>query len=154
MTLKNNESTLKYPLPPEGQPRHTEDDSDFASSSHSNHPYSPSLSRTPAVADPNTRYWEEGWYIWVTKNRWAVQEKIDLMMFDLEKQTAWQRSKEQDARAWADEDEERRRSRLQAEARTGYAGDVTEGASGSSAVGKEEQEREDELFRTTYLNAA
>lgn len=96
----------------------------------------------------------------MTKNRWAAQEKIDLMMFDLEKQTAWQKSKEQDAAAWAAEDEERARVRMQAQARERTGVKVGEGSEHhhqqQAGMTQEEMaaERDDELFRQTYLNAS
>lgn len=35
------------------------------------------------------RYWEEGWYIWATKSRLAITEKLDMMGTNLQEQTDW-----------------------------------------------------------------
>lgn len=102
---------LKYPLPPEGQRKLLDfglDDDDDDDHHHDEYPPSRYPSSTTHVAgkgkekQEEVKFWEEGWYIWMTKNRWAVQEKMDLMMLDLEKQAHWQRMKEQDERIWAE----------------------------------------------------
>lgn len=36
-----------------------------------------------------TEVWKQGWYVWMTKNKWAAQEKMDSMMSDLERQAEW-----------------------------------------------------------------
>ncbi|KAF9817070.1 hypothetical protein IEO21_03652 [Rhodonia placenta] len=86
----------KIPLPPEGQ-------------------------RTPSLAqllvgagdgehermDAEARRWEEGYYLWLSRSRWAAQEKLDLMQSDLERQAWWQRYKQQATERW--EEQERRR---------------------------------------------
>lgn len=84
-------SDERFPLPPEGQPSSalTADDS--------------------IVGGPRTRdvcYWQEGWYVWMTKNSWAVQERVEVMALDLEKQTEWMRVKEEERRAWAEQERE------------------------------------------------
>ncbi|GBE81275.1 hypothetical protein BKA93DRAFT_820935 [Sparassis latifolia] len=80
---------MKYPLPPEGQ-------------------------RTPSLTgmlsgQPNeeneprqteVRHWNEGWYLWSSKSRWAAQERMDLMMCDIERQAEWQRYKEEMNEKW------------------------------------------------------
>lgn len=63
------------PLPHEGQPQEAFDEGMVGDSER-------------------TQYWKEGRYIWVSKSRWAAQEKLDSMMNDLPKQTAWMRYKE------------------------------------------------------------
>lgn len=42
-----------------------------------------------------TRYWEDGWYLWYSRNRSAAQEHMGLMRHDLRKQTTWQDRKEE-----------------------------------------------------------
>ncbi|RDX41421.1 hypothetical protein OH76DRAFT_1412160 [Lentinus brumalis] len=48
-----------------------------------------------------TKYWQEGWYLWWSNSRWAVQEKLDLMRRDLEGQSEWQRLKDRRNDEWA-----------------------------------------------------
>ncbi|OAX43696.1 hypothetical protein K503DRAFT_680602 [Rhizopogon vinicolor AM-OR11-026] len=72
-----------YPLPPEGQPN-----PDSLSSS------------SPKSVD--IRYWEEGWYLWTSRSRWATQERLDLMMWDLDHQDHWQRHKDEVQKEWDD----------------------------------------------------
>ncbi|KAI0808069.1 hypothetical protein C8Q74DRAFT_1230845 [Fomes fomentarius] len=48
-----------------------------------------------------TKYWQEGWYLWWTSSRWASQEKLDLMHMDLKSQTEWQRLKDRRNDEWA-----------------------------------------------------
>ncbi|PFH52097.1 hypothetical protein AMATHDRAFT_2351 [Amanita thiersii Skay4041] len=71
----------KYPLPLEGQPENIPrflggkppDDAD-------EHPQQ--RQRRP----DDTKYWDEGWYVWTSKDRWAMQEKTETMLMDLEQQ--------------------------------------------------------------------
>lgn len=94
----------KYPLPPEGQnvpgflgtlvgSSHSSEESEesgtWASVAGTKHP-------------EEVRHWKEGWYIWTSKSRWGAQEKIDLMMCDLERQAEWQKYKEKVNQEWAD----------------------------------------------------
>ncbi|EKM53453.1 uncharacterized protein PHACADRAFT_259849 [Phanerochaete carnosa HHB-10118-sp] len=44
--------------------------------------------------------WKAGWYVWLTKNKWAVQEKMDGMMTDLERQAEWARMKHDVNQEW------------------------------------------------------
>ncbi|THH06970.1 hypothetical protein EW145_g3712 [Phellinidium pouzarii] len=94
-----NGAANEYPLPPEGQPSSAIIDGAVGG-----------VPGTRSAAE-GVRYWKEGWYIWMTKNRWAAQEKMDLMMFDLDKQTAWMRTKEQEERAWAEKEAQIERER-------------------------------------------
>jgi len=88
---------LKYPLPPEGQ-------------------------RTPGLVDvligetehesgrgnpEEVRHWDEGYYVWFSKSRWAAQEKMDLMMYNLERHAAWQRYKQQVTEKWEQQERQR-----------------------------------------------
>lgn len=83
------EYDLKFPLPPEGQPEGAVVDGIVGG---------PNMDGRPSARD--VRFWEEGWYIWMSRSRWATQEKMDLMLMDLERQTKWMRAKEFDQRAW------------------------------------------------------
>lgn len=72
------------------------------------------------------RYWEEGWYIWGTKSRWAAQEKMDLMMMDLDRQTSWMRSKEDNERDWYEAELQRARDNVHLANNTGVSGSYGE----------------------------
>ncbi|EGO00944.1 hypothetical protein SERLA73DRAFT_105438 [Serpula lacrymans var. lacrymans S7.3] len=81
-------SSRLFPLPPEGQPgssRPLRQDPGHFSEDHELSP--------PYTSPEDTRYWEEGWYLWTSKSRWAAQEKFDLMTCDLHRQDQWQRYK-------------------------------------------------------------
>ena len=91
-----------YPLPPEGQPSSAIVDGIVDG---------PNRDGRPSAKD--VQYWQEGYYVWFTKNRWAAQEKIDLMMLDLARQTGWIRTKEQEERAWFDSQMQRVPSAVQ-----------------------------------------
>ncbi|OCB85814.1 hypothetical protein A7U60_g7166 [Sanghuangporus baumii] len=101
---------LKYPLPPEGQRKlfnfgvddESDDDGDNSPSSRYPSATTNSNSKGKEKQGREVKYWEEGWYVWMTKNRWAAQEKMDLMMLDLEKQAHWQKVKEQEEHAWTE----------------------------------------------------
>ncbi|KAL4245040.1 hypothetical protein ABKN59_002847 [Abortiporus biennis] len=94
------EIDAKYPLPPEGQrtPQFLEtlsgkkkdgdaEGSTWKSIAGEKHP-------------DEMKYWREGWYLWMSESRWAAQEKMDLMMCDLEKQAEWQKYKERTNQEW------------------------------------------------------
>ncbi|EAU91468.1 hypothetical protein CC1G_01957 [Coprinopsis cinerea okayama7 len=90
------EGKAHYPLPAEGQPvnlprllggKAPEDPDDQPSSSKSS---------------PNTRNWEEGWYLWTSSSRRAALERMQLMSFDLEKQNAYRQQQEQRKEVWQD----------------------------------------------------
>jgi len=65
------------PLPPEGQPEQAVTNG-----------------QVNGVGAKDVKNWEEGWYLWTTKSRWASQERMDTMQLDLEQQTKWMRKKE------------------------------------------------------------
>lgn len=73
--------TVKYPLPPEGQ-RADEVYEGFGQSDGGER-------YEQKIREKDAKYWEEGWYIWYSKSRWAAQEKVDLMMHDLPTQVGW-----------------------------------------------------------------
>ena len=54
------------PLPPEGQPEEAIING-----------------KVDGVGAKDVKNWEEGWYIWTSKSRWASQERIDSMKLDL-----------------------------------------------------------------------
>lgn len=68
----------RFPLPPEGQRP-----DDLSSGQSVSNDYERKLRGEDA------KYWEEGWYLWYSQNRWAAQERIDLMMADLPSQSNW-----------------------------------------------------------------
>jgi len=43
----------------------------------------------------NAKYWDEGWYAWTGKGRFAMQEKTETMLLDLEQQQRMETLKEQ-----------------------------------------------------------
>ena len=84
---------VPLPLPHEGQPREAFDNGE--------------------VEDTDkTQYWKEGRYIWVSKSRWAAQEKLDSMMADLPKQAEWMRYKEALERQRYEEELDRLRQQI------------------------------------------
>ncbi|KAH7926967.1 hypothetical protein BV22DRAFT_1061876 [Leucogyrophana mollusca] len=86
--LAHDKAVKPYPLPPEGQ------EADYRHG-------------------PNDiRFWEEGWYLWTSKSRWAAQERLDLMMWDLGQQDHWQRHKDQVEREWDEYWAEHEKQRL------------------------------------------
>jgi len=93
---------LKWPLPPEGQPSSAIVDGMVGGPNQDGRP-----------SAEGVRYWEEGWYVWGTKSRWASQEKMDLMMMDLDRQTNWMRSKEDHERDWYEAELQRVRDNVQ-----------------------------------------
>jgi hypothetical protein len=56
----------KYPLPVEGQDRDTPEDSEL---------------QPPPQKE--TKYWEEGLYVWMSKSKWAAQDHMSQMSLDL-----------------------------------------------------------------------
>ncbi|KAG1781884.1 hypothetical protein EV702DRAFT_1177022 [Suillus placidus] len=70
-----------FPLPPEGQPN---------------------VDSLSSPKSDDIRYWEEGWYLWTSRSRWATQERLDLMMWDLDHQDHWQRHKDEVQKQWDD----------------------------------------------------
>lgn len=101
----------KYPLPPEGQPAsesaHGAPQSSEGQEWDEEYQWSPSMSFNSPKAS-NARYWKAGWYLWVSKSRWAAQEKMDLMMCDLAKQAEWQKYKERMNADWAEYEKQSR----------------------------------------------
>ncbi|KAH9834223.1 uncharacterized protein C8Q71DRAFT_711834 [Rhodofomes roseus] len=81
----------KIPLPPEGQ--------NIPSLTHILIGESPEGQEGRAQQD-EVRYWEEGYYVWLSKNKWAAHEKLDLMTFDLERQAVWAKYKQDKTEAW------------------------------------------------------
>ncbi|THH01332.1 hypothetical protein EW026_g1327 [Hermanssonia centrifuga] len=91
---------FKFPLPPEGQPTPIPDTSrvaggmDDSDDEHTDFESAWSPSSIGKGKQRQVRYWQDGWYVWLSKNRWAAQEKMDLMMYDLARQAEWQKHKE------------------------------------------------------------
>jgi len=52
------------------------------------------------VQEGEAEVWKTGWYLWLTKNKWAAQEKMDGMMTDLERQAEWARMKHDVNQEW------------------------------------------------------
>lgn len=93
---------VNHPLPPEGQ-RYSGwlamlvGDSQHA---HEDDPHGLVQEQAQRL-ERETKYWQEGWYLWWTSSRWASQEKLDLMRRDLKGQTEWQRLKDRRNDEWA-----------------------------------------------------
>lgn len=88
---------VKYPLPPEGQRAKVEPRSmslqDFTDDILADEDVRPSSSSSKD--EDKVRYWEPGWYLWSAKQRWAVQEHIDMMRCDLKIQEGWTKHKDE-----------------------------------------------------------
>ncbi|KAF8633453.1 hypothetical protein AX17_004622 [Amanita inopinata Kibby_2008] len=69
----------RYPLPLEGQP---ENIPKLLGGKHNDDADEKPRQRKAE----DTKYWEEGWYLWASKGRWAMQEKTEMMLMDLEQQ--------------------------------------------------------------------
>ena len=82
----------KYPLPPEGQPINLPRLLGGTSNNDSE-----DRPRTSA-----TNYWDEGWYLWTGQTRWAVLQKTDMMMLDLQKQQQAELNRERRKELWQD----------------------------------------------------
>jgi len=52
------------------------------------------------LREKDAKYWEEGWYLWHSKSRWAAQERLDLMMHDLAVQANWNKHMAKQKRDW------------------------------------------------------
>lgn len=88
-----SDGQAKYPLPPEGQPANvprylggkpTEDHD------------------TRESAADGTKVWDEGWYLWTSRSRFAIHEKTDTMVMDLEQQRRLAEHWEQRREVWQD----------------------------------------------------
>ncbi|TFK74034.1 hypothetical protein BDN72DRAFT_834042 [Pluteus cervinus] len=99
MTFKSHkvvgpDGRAKYRLPAEGQPSNIPrilggkppDDSD----------------KPQSTSNEETKYWDEGWYLWTSKSRWGLHEKTDAMLMDLEHQQRVIAQKEQRREVWQD----------------------------------------------------
>ncbi|KAH9946443.1 hypothetical protein B0H21DRAFT_415787 [Amylocystis lapponica] len=89
----------KHPLPPEGQNIPGIFDSLLGQSAEEQEAHSKDKE--------DVKNWEEGYYLWASTSRWAAQEKIDLMMYDLERQEQWQRYKEKVNEKFAQREQQR-----------------------------------------------
>jgi len=82
----------KYPLPSEGQsaniPRYL-----GGSPKEADEDRSP----TPAAS---TKFWDEGWYLWTGKGRWAVLQKTENMMLDFQTQQQVETIREKRKEVW------------------------------------------------------
>ncbi|KAK2463158.1 hypothetical protein APHAL10511_004813 [Amanita phalloides] len=79
----------RYPLPHEGQP---ENIPKFLGGKRGGDP----------DEKPSKQYWDEGWYLWRGKGRWAAQEKTETMLMDLEQQQRLEALKERKREATSD----------------------------------------------------
>ncbi|THH30876.1 hypothetical protein EUX98_g3327 [Antrodiella citrinella] len=97
------EVDVQHPLPLEGQQAARFFSSLFGSPSKSSTPSE--LEDWHSMTGPTkpvdeVKYWKEGWYLWMSQSRWAAQEKMDLMMCGLEKQSEWQSHKAKVLEEW------------------------------------------------------
>ena len=77
----------KYPLPSEGQPQNVPK---LLGGEQGDDPDEELNQRKPQ----STKYWDEGWYLWMGKSRWAIQERTETMLLDLEQQQRMETLKE------------------------------------------------------------
>jgi hypothetical protein len=47
-----------------------------------------------------TKYWEEGLYVWYTNSKWHALDHMNMMMFSLERQAGWDRYRERMRGEW------------------------------------------------------
>lgn len=96
-TFKEQTVETKYPLPPEGQQlpailtgklRPSGIDKEGEDGEATWRSIANDVKQTH-----EEQHWKEGWYVWMTRSKWATQEKMDAMMNDLDKQAEWQRVK-------------------------------------------------------------
>ena len=79
----DTEGKAKYPLPAEGQ--------------------SANIPRyLGGNAAGETKYWDEGWYLWTSNSRSAALQKTNTMMLDLERQQQLVAQQEQRREVWQD----------------------------------------------------
>lgn len=116
MTFKAHKSVgsdgkAKYSLPAEGQPTNLprllggrpfveEEEENDPDSSDKPKKVLPTTPRKPSQEE--MQYWQEGWYFWTSNNRWAIHEKTDTMLMDLEQQQRMSVQKEQRKELWQD----------------------------------------------------
>lgn len=124
---KEIEVDTKVPLPPEGQRlpgwltgkrRAGDDEAGDANEMDDIDDFDPSTSKgwksivndvqreeqaihsSSKAQETETEVWKAGWYVWLTRNKWAAQEKMDGMMTDLERQAEWARMKRDVNQEW------------------------------------------------------
>jgi hypothetical protein len=83
----------KHPLPPEGQRVDEEPGKKLESDRYER-----------KLREKDGKYYQPGWYVWYSKSRWAVQEKIELMTYDLAVHSNWYKHA---AKLWDDWDRQR-----------------------------------------------
>ncbi|GJE91449.1 hypothetical protein PsYK624_075990 [Phanerochaete sordida] len=123
--LKDVETETKVPLPPEGQrlpswltgKRRADDDSreedlddlddldpaggkGWKSIVNDVEREGQPMRSGTKVQETDPEVWKAGWYLWLSKNKWAVQEKMDGMMTDLERQAEWTKMKRDVNQEW------------------------------------------------------
>ena len=70
-------------------------------------PFSPSTSISTSARDtsgaepPHQKYWEPGYYLWLSRSRHATQEHMDLMSRSLMQQAVYERQKQEANETWA-----------------------------------------------------
>jgi len=94
----------KYPLPAEGQAENLPrllggSVKDLDSEDHPSKP-------TPTP----TRHWDEGWYLWTGKGRWAALEKTEKMMLDFQQQQQLEQARQSRKEIWHDYQEQLKQS--------------------------------------------
>ncbi|KAF8161245.1 hypothetical protein B0H34DRAFT_857717 [Crassisporium funariophilum] len=87
----------KYPLPKEGQSSNLPRILGGTSKNDSE-----DQSQSRATSSGSTKYWDEGCYLWTGKSRWAMLQKTDNMMLDLQKQQQAETMRERRKEVWHD----------------------------------------------------
>ncbi|KAF9526655.1 hypothetical protein CPB83DRAFT_857578 [Crepidotus variabilis] len=90
----------KYPLPYEGQSANLPRILGGSSKDDPDH----SQQDTPASG--STKFWDEGWYLWTGKGRWASQQKAEQMMLDIPHQQRLDKMRESRKEIWQDYQEQ------------------------------------------------
>ncbi|KAF4620666.1 hypothetical protein D9613_000818 [Agrocybe pediades] len=92
----------KYPLPAEGQAENLPRLLGGSSKDTEDQP-------SKATQAP-TRHWDEGWYLWTGKGRWAALEKTENMMLDFQQQQQLDQARQSRKEIWHDYQEQLKQS--------------------------------------------
>lgn len=107
-----SDGKAKYPLPSEGQSANLPRILGGSGTSKDE-----SEDRPKVVSSTPMKYWDEGWYMWTGKGRWASHRKTEQMVLDLFKQQMLEKIREDRREIWQDYQEQLKKS-------TGHKDDV------------------------------
>ncbi|KAL0955980.1 hypothetical protein HGRIS_002159 [Hohenbuehelia grisea] len=92
------EGKAKYPLPKEGHPSHLPA---YLGGSPPAHADAEDQVQQKRPGD-EAKFWDEGWYLWVSKSPVAVWEKLVTMRRDLQSQETYEAAKEKRKQDWVE----------------------------------------------------